>query len=382
MIIIIEDTLEEKALEIGKSLKNEIDNSLVLSKSTMENLINSIFIDEGSIKTEDVIEFESNIFIYLIRKIKENFGKNLIILLDKNTVNLEKIKDRLKTLDEEFYFFKLEESLDIKLNITKEEKSFIIHKDTIEEIKNRILEVLKISKKNFQERELVSNRNYLIRGNKLDVNLLNSSHQSVKNVYKKKGFYEIILEIHPLIIQQELVINNLEMYINLDDLKKEEIRLIKDINEKINNEEKEITNIIQNTLNYITGFKIEEENYNNKESIKNIGSIEKIIAHKKGNIFELTKVFMSIIRYCKIPTKLIFGIINKSLYHSWVEIYSESIGWIPVEIKVTFKIKDEKYYFGITNKHIKLFEDINFENISKKTEKMDIEVLDIGETYN
>ena len=131
MIVIIEDTLEEKDLEIGKSLKNEIDNSLLLSKSTMENLINSIFIDEDSIKIEDVIEFESNIFIYLIRKIKENFGKNLIILLDKNTVNLEKIKDRLKKIDEEFYFFKLEESLDIKLNITKEEKSFIIHKDTI-----------------------------------------------------------------------------------------------------------------------------------------------------------------------------------------------------------------------------------------------------------
>ena len=183
-------------------MKNEIDNSLLLSKSTMENLINSIFIDEDSIKIEDVIEFESNIFIYLIRKIKENFGKNLIILLDKNTVNLEKIKDRLKKIDEEFYFFKLEESLDIKLNITKEEKSFIIHKDTIEEIKNRILEVLKISKKNFQEREVVSNRNYLIRGNKLDINLLNSSHQSVKNIYKKKGFNEIILEIHPLIIQK------------------------------------------------------------------------------------------------------------------------------------------------------------------------------------
>ena len=176
--------------------------------------------------------------------------------------------------------------------------------------------------------------------------------------------------------------NNLEMYINLDYLSKNEIRLIKKINKDINDGEKEITNIIQNTLNYITGFKIEEERCNNKEIVKNIKSIDKIIASKKGNIFEITKVFMSIIRYCKIPTKLIFGIINKSLYHSWVEIYSESIGWIPVEIKVTFKIKDEKYYFGITNKHIKLFEDINFENISKKIEKIDIEVLDINEPYN
>ena len=382
MIIIIEDTLEEKAFEIGQSLKNEIDNSLVISKNDLENLINSIFINESSIKMEDVIEFESNIFIYLIRKMKEKFSKNLIILLDENTVNLNEIKYRIKKLDEEFYFFKIEERLDIKLNIAKEEKNFIIHKDTIEEIKNRILEVLKISKKNFVQRELVSNRTYLIKGNNLDINLLNSSHQSVRNLYKKKGFYEINLEIHPLIIQQELIIDNLAMYMSLEDLTKEEIELLKEINKKINNNEKEVIKIVENTLNYIRTFKKEEENYNNRDNIKNIRNIEKIIYNRKGSIFELTKLFMSIIRYCNIPTKVVFGVINKSLYHSWVEIYSEDLGWIPVEIKVNVKMKNNKYYFGITNRHIKLFEDINFKNISDKIEKMQIEILSFNEIEN
>lgn len=382
MIIVIEDKLEEKTLEIGNSLKDEIDNALIISKNDLEKLINSIFTIKNSIDMEDILEFERNMLIYLIKKIKEKFSKNLIVLLDEKTVNLNEIKDKVKKLDEEFYFFRIEESLDIKLNIVKEEKSFIIHKDTVEEIKTRILEVLKISKKNFQERELVSNKNYLVKGNNLDINLLNSSHQSVKNVYKKKGFYEIILQIHPLVIQQELIIDNLKIYINLDYLNKEEIELIKGINKEINNNETEVTKIIENTLNYIKEFKKEEEIYNNKESIKNITSIEKIINSKTGNIFELTKVFMSIIRYCNIPTKLVFGIINKSLYHSWVEIYSESIGWIPVEIKNNFKMKNEKYYFGITNNHIKLFEDINFINISEKIEKLDISVISINEIYN
>ena len=382
VIIIIEDTLEEKAFEVGESLKSEIDNSLVISKNDLENLINSIFINEGSIKVGDVIEFESNIFIYLIRKIKEKFSKNLIILLDRNTMNLNEIKDRIKKLDEEFYFFKIEESLDIKLNIVKEERNFIIHKDTIEEIKNRILEVLKISKKNFVQRELVSNRTYLIKGNNLDINLLNSSHQSVRSLYKKKGFYEISLEIHPLIIQQELIIDNLEIYMNLEDLTKDEIELLKDINKKINNNEKEVLKIVENTLNYIRAFRKEEENYNNKDSIKNIRSIEKIVYYRKGNIFELTKLFMSIIRYCNIPTKVIFGVLNKSLYHSWVEIYSEDLGWIPVEIKINVKMKNNKYYFGITNRHIKLFEDNSFKNISDKIKKMHIEILSFNEIEN
>lgn len=374
MILIIQDTLEGKALEIGRSLKKEIDNSLIISNNYLEDLIKSIFIDEDVIKKEDILEFESTIFVYLIRKMKERFNKNLIILLNENTVNLNNIKDRVKKLDEEFYLFKIEEIMNTNLNISTEEKIFIIYKDSIEEMKKRIIDILKISKKNFREIELLSNKNYLIKGNNVDINLLNSCHQSVKNVYKKKGFYEIVLEIHPLLIQQELVIDNLDMYISLDDLNEEEINLIKDINEKINNNEKELTNIIENTINYIGKFK-EEENYNKKENMKNMTSIERTIFNEKGNIFELTKVFMSITRYCKIPTKLIFGLINKSIYHSWIEVYSESVGWIPVETKNNFKMKDEKYYFGITNKHIKLFEDVDFKNINSKIENLDIEVL-------
>ncbi|WP_300380680.1 transglutaminase-like domain-containing protein [Clostridium sp.] len=382
MIIIIEDALEEKAFEIGQSLKNEIDNSLVISKNNLENLIKSIFIDEDSIKHQEVKEFENNTLIYLIRNIKEKFGKNLIISLEKNTESSKEIKNRIKKLDEEFYFFKTEESLYIKLNIVKEEKNFIIHKDTIEEMKTRILEVLKISKKSFIERELVSNKIYLIKGNNLDINLLNSSHQSIKNLYKKKGFCEITLEVHPLIIQQELIINNLDIYTNLEDLSKEDMNLLKDINKNINNNEREVTKIIENTLNYIRTFKKERENYNNKDVIKNLKTISETINYKKGNIFELTKLFMSIIRYCEIPTKLIFGIINKSSYHSWIEVYSEEIGWIPVETKINIKMKNEKYYFGITNKHIKLFEDVNFENINEKLKKIEIEVIPNNQTEN
>ena len=169
---------------------------------------------------------------------------------------------------------------------------------------------------------------------------------------------------------------------SLEDLTKEEIELLKEINKKINNNEKEVIKIVENTLNYIRAFRKEEENYNNRDSIKNIRSIEKIVYYRKGNIFELTKLFMSIIRYCNIPTKVVFGVINKSLYHSWVEIYSEDLGWIPVEIKVNVKMKNNKYYFGITNRHIKLFEDISFKSINDKIKKMQIEILSFNEIEN
>ena len=75
---------------------------------------------------------------------------------------------------------------------------------------------------------------------------------------------------------------------------------------------------------------------------------------------------------------------SKNLYHTWAEVYIQGVGWIPVETRINIPVDINKGYFGITNKHIKIYEGVDFEDINVKLYNLDIDlkVLNKEEFYD
>ncbi len=135
--------------------------------------------------------------------------------------------------------------------------------------------------------------------------------------------------------------------------------------------------MIEKVLNYTRTMnfskKVAEEMFNSKDNKNDIKSVLK----DEDNCIQSTNIFIAIVRRLNIPAKFILGKISNDCYHTWAEIFIEKVGWIPVETQICIPIDVNKGYFGITNKHIKICEGVNFEDISKKHFKFDFEIKGI-----
>ena len=67
------------------------------------------------------------------------------------------------------------------------------------------------------------------------------------------------------------------------------------------------------------------------------------------------------------------------MYHSWAEVFIEEQGWIPVETQNYMNDDIENWYFGITNKHVKIFEGLDYDDINIRINDMQIEIKSIGQ---
>ncbi|MEO2512459.1 transglutaminase-like domain-containing protein, partial [Clostridium tertium] len=227
-------------------------------------------------------------------------------------------------------------------------------------------------------------KTYIIKGSKIDINLLNSSHQSVKNLYKKKPNYEVILETHPLIIQQELNIERLEKYLMPTKSIESDSKDIKKLVENLIRNEKDKLIIINKILEFTRNIEFDDELSTRIYEGEDTQSALNTINIMKGGYSECTNVFIALCRAANIPAKFILGKTSKNLYHTWAEVYIQGVGWIPVETRINIPVDINKGYFGITNKHIKIYEGVDFEDINVKLYNLDIDlkVLNKEEFYD
>lgn len=84
-----------------------------------------------------------------------------------------------------------------------------------------------------------------------------------------------------------------------------------------------------------------------------IPSPDSALAAGKGICFDYASLFAAMCRSQGIPTKLVIGYVNTSIYHAWNEIYTEDTGWIAVDIylsKKGYNLVDPTFYASAQNK--------------------------------
>ena len=106
-------------------------------------------------------------------------------------------------------------------------------------------------------------------------------------------------------------------------------------------------------------------------TIKNyIPDPDEVLRTKKGICYDYASLFAAMTRAQGIPTKLVKGYLGPDgLYHAWNEVYTNSTGWITVEIKATpgYNTLDPTFYAGVSNKQsvVQYFNDANYYKVHK-----------------
>lgn len=59
--------------------------------------------------------------------------------------------------------------------------------------------------------------------------------------------------------------------------------------------------------------------------------IDQVLAKKKGICFDYAALMSAMLRSQEVPTKLVVGYTG-SVYHAWINVYSEEEGWIDAAI--------------------------------------------------
>lgn len=408
MIVIINGAFGVGKTSVAKRLVKNIPNSMMYNPEEIGFMLRNIIPDEIINYEEKSESFQDldlwkKLVINIAKELINKYKKNLIIPITlRNHKYFNHIYHGLSLIDSEVYHFCLTASIETihkrllkrgdkpgtrcfneTLNCVEAFKhiEFKEHIDTenlnLDNVEDIILEKIKKLRNSLIRSEYLSKREYSIKAKNVDLKLLNSSHQSVTHIYKKKPYYEINLQTHPLIIQQELDIYDLSKYIvnlRIKDIDSEKLnRLVNSLSFF----EKEKYKMIEKVLNYTRTMnfskKVAEEMFNSKDNKNDIKSVLK----DEDNCIQSTNIFIAIVRRLNIPAKFILGKISNDSYHTWAEIFIEKVGWIPVETQICIPIDVNKGYFGITNKHIKICEGVNFEDISKKHFKFDFEIKGI-----
>lgn len=407
MIVIINGAFGVGKTSVAKMLVKNIPNSILYDPEEVGFMLRNIIPNEIMELEEKADKFQD---LELWRKLVVNIAKELISKYNKNLIipitlrkyeYLKNIYHGLQLIDNDIYHFCLNASIETihKRLLNRGEKpgawcfnqtidcvetfknsKFSEHIDTenltLDEIVDNIIKRIEELSNNFIKEEYLSKREYLIKVKNVDLKLLNSSHQSITHIYKKKPYYEIKLQIHPLIIQQELDIYDLNKYTHVEKeiMDKEEIdKFIKSV---IANE-KDKYKIIEKTLNYTRKVRLNEDIAVKRfNTTNNINSIKSIL-EGEYSCSRCTNLFISIMRNLNIPSKFILGKTSNGSYHTWAEVFIEKVGWIPIETQIYIPTDVNKGYFGITNKHFKLYEGIDFDDIKKKHLKLVFEIKDI-----
>lgn len=385
LIVIINDKFYNDNIDISKKVCEEIENSIVYNPYEVALMLENI-LNEGIKENFEDLEIWRNLVVEIAKEIKDKYQNHLIIPLNIDIIeNLLLLKHDFLNIDSEVYIFNIIRSTDLVQNNNEEVyQNIIVNSKSNENIKLIIMDKIKILSSDFLNNEFLINKTYLIKGSKIDMNLLNSSHQSVKSLYRKKPNYEIILETHPLVIQQELNIEKLEKYLMPTKSIESNSEDIKNMARKLVGNEKDKLIIIGKILEFTRNIEFDDELsiriYEGEDTQSAVNTINRM----KGTYTECTNVFIALCRAISVPAKFILGKTSKNLYHTWAEVYIQGVGWIPVETRINIPININKAYFGITNKHIKLYEGIDFEDIGVKLYNLDIDlkILSKEEVYD
>lgn len=384
-LIVIINNVFNNNIDISKKVCEEIENSIVYNPYEVTLMLDNILKKDIKENFED-LDIWNKLIVDIAREIHNKYAKHLIVPIKiKKIENLLLLKNSFLNIDSEVYVFNITSSIDYIQNDREEEYNNInINDKSNENIKSIIIDKIKILSSDFLNNEFLINKTYIIKGSKIDVNLLNSSHQSVKNLYRKKPNYEIILETHPLIIQQELNIERLEKYLMPTKSIECDSKEIKKLAENLIGNEKNKLIIINKILEFTRNIEFDDELSTRIYEGEDTQSALNTINIMKGGYSECTNVFIALCRASNIPAKFILGKTSKNLYHTWAEVYIQGVGWIPVETRINIPVDINKGYFGITNKHIKIYEGVDFEDINVKLYNLDIDlkVLNKEEFYD
>lgn len=316
-------------------LSDRISNSIIINSKVLENTLKKMV---GIISSECFYSIISNIAAEVVDK----KNKNLILAVEiKETYKLREFYDNLKEISWNVY------KVSVENNMGKLE---------LQEIADNIIESIYGDKDEFFNKEFLREKSYIVKTNKINLKAANSSHQTLSDIQKVKDVFEIKLQTHPLIIRQELELENLDKYLQVDEKLK-------------------IKNILENVLSRV----IEGDSYN-KSINKMVNSIRDLDIYEDESIYgeRKTNMFIGCMRYIGVPTKYVLGKSRYHNYQAWAETYIKTIGWVPVDVVSGIPSDEENWYFGITNNHIKLFEGVNLEEIDINLKDFESEVYDIS----
>ncbi|WP_291650481.1 transglutaminase-like domain-containing protein [Clostridium sp.] len=383
MIVIINNVFNNN-IDISKKVCEEIENSIVYNPYEVALMLDNILKKDIKENCED-LDIWNRLVLETAKEIQNKYEKHLIVPAKINKIeNLIVLKNNFLNIDSEVYVFNITSSIEYIQNDEEEYHNINVNDKSNENIKSIIIDKIKILSSDFLNNEFLINKTYIIKGSKIDVNLLNSSHQSVKNLYRKKPNYEIILETHPLVIQQELNIERLEKYLMPTKSIECDSIDIKKLAESLIGNEKNKLIIINKILEFTRNIEFDDELSTRIYEGEDTQSALNTISIMKGSYGECTNVFIALCRASNIPAKFILGKTSRNLYHTWAEVYIQGVGWIPVETRINIPVDINKGYFGITNKHIKVYEGVDFEDINVKLYNLDIdlEVLNKEKVYD
>lgn len=406
MIVMINGAFGIGKTTIAKKLVNEIPNSMIYDPEEVGFMLRNIITDNMKTDKELAGDFQDlEIWRKLVVQIAEEllfkYKKNLIVPITiRKKEYFNYIYNGFKLLDGQVYHYCLTASLDEiykrlenrgdNLNSWTykqvedcvevfEDSLFKQHINTNNKSVDEVVEMILYKITQFTDKyflaEFLGERIYTIKANNLDFTAMNSAHQRIRQIIRKKPYCEVVIETNPLIIQQQLDIDDLNRYLKSTECIQinciEINKLVADIVE----DEKNENIIIKKALNFTRSIKLDEDLIKSmSKGEMGIENIKETIRHKRGNSCDCTSVFIAIMRNIGIPCKFILGKSSNEIYHCWAEIFIENQGWIPVETQKHMMDDIENWYFGITNKHVKIFEGLDYDDINVKMNDMQIEI--------
>lgn len=381
MIIMINGAWGVDKTTIARKLVDKIPNSMIYDPEEVGFMLRNIITD--SIKTEKELtdnfqdlDMWRKLVVHVAGELILKYKKNLIVpMIIKRKEYFNYIYNGFESIDSQVYHYCLTSSLDetfedvfFKYHVSTENKSV---DEVVEIILNKTSQVTD----KYYLTEFLGGRAYTIKADNLDLSVMNSANQRIRQIIRKKPYCEVIVDTNPLIIQQQLDIGDLNKYLKstkyIESDSIEVNSLIKDIIKG----EKRKNIIIKKILEFTRNIKIADElpkNMNNKDHLKQ--SVAETIRKGMGNCCDCTNVFIAVMRNIGVPCKFILGKSSEETYHYWGEVFIEEQGWIPVETKNHMNDDIENWYFGITNRYVKIFEGLDYEDINIKTNDMDIEI--------
>ncbi|NKF08423.1 AAA family ATPase [Clostridium gasigenes] len=411
MIIMINGAFGVGKTSVGKKLIDKIPNSMIYDPEEVGFMLKNIIIDNVKKDKELTDDFQD---LEIWRKLVVEIGGELILKYKKNLIvpmtirkkeYLNYIYNGFKALDGQVYHYCLTASLDevYKRLLNRgdnigswpykqgescvelfKESFFKHHINTENKSIDEVVEIILQKTSQFTDKyfldEFLGERTYTIKADNLDLTALNSAHQRIKNIVRKKPCCEVIIKINPLIIQQQLDIGDLNKYLQYTKYIQSDHVEVNKLIKKIIKDEKQENIIVKKALNFTRNIKNNEDLLKRIHNGETFGeSVTETIRKGTGTCFECTNVFIAIMRNIGIPCKFILGKISAENYHSWAEVFIEEQGWIPVETQNYTNDDIENWYLGITNKHVKIFEGLDYDDINIRINDMQIEIKSIGQ---
>lgn len=391
---------------VSKKLIDKIPNSMIYDPEEVGFMLRNIITDNIKTEKELTDDFQD---LDIWRKLVVQIAGELIIKYKKNLIVPMTIRKKeyfnyiyngFESLDGQVYHYCLMAPLDEihkrllnrgeeigswvykqgrKCVESFEDSIFKHHINTMNKSIDDVAEIILKKTLQFTDKyylaEFLGERAYTIKADRLDLTVMNSAHQRIRQIVRKKPYCEVIVETNPLIIQQQLDIGDLNKYLQDTKYIQSDCIEVNKLIKTIIKDEKRENRIIKKSLNFTRDIKIREnfsKSRDNKAYLKQ--SIAETIRTGIGSHCDCTNVFISIMRNIGIPCKFILGKSSEETYHYWAEVFIEEQGWIPVETQNHMSDDIENWYFGITNRYVKIFEGLDYEDINIKTRNIEIEI--------